>query len=255
VRELISSGSKPVYLENLAYTSGPGTHRQCGWKLRAKRLFDCCVAICSLVLFWPLFLVIWFATWLSGARPVFFWQRRPGRWAKPFTLYKFATMSQERNAGGDLLPDEVRLTRTGRIVRRMSLDELPQLWNVLRGDMSLVGPRPLLMEYLDRYTPEQARRHEVMPGITGWVQVNGRNALSWEEKFKLDNWYVDHWSLWLDLKILWLTALQLLRRVGINHEGHATMPAFAPRQTFASGGNQNLSTVQAPCDAPYEGRG
>jgi lipopolysaccharide/colanic/teichoic acid biosynthesis glycosyltransferase len=135
-------------------------------------------------------------------------------------------MNDRRDAAGNLLPDEQRLTRLGRFLRSTSLDELPELFNVLRGEMSLVGPRPLLMQYLDRYTPEQARRHEVLPGITGWAQINGRNALSWEEKFRLDVWYVDHWNFWLDLKILALTVIKVLRREGISSEGHATAPEF-----------------------------
>lgn len=166
------------------------------------------------------------AVWATMGRPILFKQLRSGLHGRPFYLYKFRTMTDARNAGGQLLPDEQRLTRLGRWLRATSLDELPELWNVLKGDMSLVGPRPLLMEYLERYTPEQARRHEVKPGITGWAQVNGRNALSWEEKFRLDVWYVDNWSLWLDLKILFMTVLKVLRREGISAEGYATMPEF-----------------------------
>lgn len=159
-------------------------------------------------------------------RPVLFRQLRPGLGERPFVLYKFRTMTDERDSQGNLLADEQRLTRLGRWLRATSLDELPELWNVLKGDMSLVGPRPLLMKYLERYTPEQARRHEVKPGITGWAQVNGRNALGWEEKFRLDVWYVDNWSLRLDLKILFMTVLKVLRREGISAEGYATMPEF-----------------------------
>jgi len=158
--------------------------------------------------------------------PILFRQQRPGRFAKPFWLLKFRTMSEQREASGDLLPDAVRLTRVGRLLRAISLDELPQLWNVLRGDISLVGPRPLLMDYLPRYSPEQARRHDVMPGITGWAQINGRNALTWEEKFALDNWYVNNWGLALDLRILLLTLIRVLKRDGITPAGHATMPEF-----------------------------
>lgn len=161
--------------------------------------------------------------------PVLFRQIRPGRYARPFTLLKFRTMSERRDANGDLLPDADRLTRVGRLLRASSLDELPQLWNVLRGDISLVGPRPLLMEYLPRYSPEQARRHEVMSGITGWAQINGRNELTWEEKFALDTWYVDNWSLNLDLRILLLTFKYSLRRKGIFSSGHVTMPQFTRR--------------------------
>jgi len=150
--------------------------------------------------------------------------------AEPFKMVKFRTMSDEQDADGMSLPDEERLSRLGHFLRATSLDELPELWNVLRGDMSLVGPRPLLMEYLDLYTPEQARRHTVRPGITGWAQVNGRNALTWSEKFELDLWYVDNRSFWLDLKILWLTLMKVLSREGISHDGHATMEPFRGTQ-------------------------
>lgn len=159
-------------------------------------------------------------------RPILFHQLRAGLYGRPFWLYKFRTMTDARDSNGRLLPDEQRLTRFGRWLRSTSLDELPELWNVLKGDMSLVGPRPLLVEYLDRYSPEQARRHEMKPGLTGWAQVNGRNALSWEEKFRLDVWYVDNWSIWLDFKILWLTLVKVLTRDGISAHGHATMPEF-----------------------------
>jgi sugar transferase EpsL len=158
--------------------------------------------------------------------PVLFRQLRPGLKGRPFELLKFRTMTNEFDEKGNLLQDEVRLTRTGRLIRRFSLDELPQLINVLRGDMSLVGPRPLLMEYLPLYSPEQARRHEVRPGITGWAQVNGRNELTWEERFELDVWYIQHRTLWLDLKILGLTLLRVLRAQGINEPGAATMTRF-----------------------------
>jgi len=174
-------------------------------------------------------IVVSILVWLSMGRPILFRQRRPGRFAKPFLLLKFRTMSERRDANGDLLPDADRLTRVGRLLRATSLDELPQLWNVLRGDISLVGPRPLLMEYLSRYSPEQARRHDVMPGITGWAQINGRNALAWQEKFAHDTWYVDNWSLNLDLRILLLTFKYSLRRKGIFSSGHVTMPQFARR--------------------------
>ena len=158
--------------------------------------------------------------------PVFLRQSRPGYRGRSFTLYKFRTMLDARGPSGDLLPDDRRLTPLGRFLRRTSLDELPELWNVLQGDMSLVGPRPLLLQYLGRYTPEQARRHEVRPGITGWAQVNGRNAITWEDKFALDVWYVDHWSLGLDLRIIWMTLMQVLSGAGVSAEGHATMPEF-----------------------------
>ena len=157
---------------------------------------------------------------------VFFTQDRPGLHGRIFRVIKYKTMTDERDADGRLLPDEKRLTKVGRLVRSLSIDELPQLLNVLRGDMALIGPRPLLPQYLPLYTPEQMRRHEVRPGITGWAQRHGRNAISWREKFSYDVWYVDHVSLWLDLKIVWLTILSVIRRTGISHEGSATMEPF-----------------------------
>jgi lipopolysaccharide/colanic/teichoic acid biosynthesis glycosyltransferase len=169
---------------------------------------------------------------LSG--PVFFRQIRPGLHGKPFEMVKFRTMTDQKDPDGQLLPDSVRLTPFGRFLRATSLDELPELWNVLKGEMSLVGPRPLLMEYLPLYTPEQARRHEVRPGITGWAQVNGRNAISWEDKFKLDVWYVDHRSLRLDLRILCLTVKKVLMRDGISAAGEATMPMFSGSRTHSN---------------------
>ena len=191
-----------------------------------KRLFDIVVSACALlVLALPLLVVIWMVRRKLGS-PVFFTQVRPGMHGKPFKMVKFRSMTSERGTDGELLPDAERLTPFGRFLRSTSLDELPELWNVLKGDMSLVGPRPLLMEYLPLYSPEQARRHEVRPGITGWAQVNGRNAISWEDKFKLDVWYVDHCSLWLDIKILWLTVKKVLVREGISAAGEATMPRF-----------------------------
>ena len=191
-----------------------------------KRLFDIVVSACALlVLALPLLVVIWMVRRKLGS-PVFFTQVRPGMHGKPFKMVKFRSMTSERGTDGELLPDAVRLTPFGRFLRSTSLDELPELWNVLKGDMSLVGPRPLLMEYLPLYSPEQARRHEVRPGITGWAQVNGRNAISWEDKFKLDVWYVDHCSLWLDIKILWLTVKKVLVREGISAAGEATMGKF-----------------------------
>lgn len=200
---------------------------------RAKRLFDVVVSILLLVLLWPLLGIVAFLVRLRLGRPALFRQQRPGLHGQPFTIFKFRTMTQARDAHGELLPDADRLTRLGRFLRRTSLDELPELFNVLRGEMSLVGPRPLLMEYLERYTPEQMRRHEVRPGITGWAQVNGRNALSWEEKFELDVWYVEHQSLWLDLKIIALTAWKVLTREGISQHGEATAAEFAgsPKQS------------------------
>lgn len=201
---------------------------QSGWRLWIKRLFDRGAALCGLVVLSPLFIVASLLVWLSMRRPVLFRQRRPGRFGSPFTLFKFRTMSERRDKSGKLLSDADRLTRVGRFLRATSLDELPQLWNVLRGDISLVGPRPLLMEYMPRYSSEQARRHDVLPGITGWAQINGRNALSWEEKFSLDVWYVENWSLRLDFSILATTLLRVLKRDGISNQGHATMPEFIP---------------------------
>ena len=189
-----------------------------------KRLFDFFSVLVALVFLWPLLLALAALVWLCHGRPLLFRQQRPGFHGRPFLLLKFRTMNQARDAQGNLLPDAQRLTAFGRFLRASSLDELPELFNVLKGEMSLVGPRPLLMEYLPRYTPEQARRHEAKPGITGWAQVNGRNAISWEEKFKLDIWYVDHGSLWLDLKILALTVLQVSQRKDVSAGGHATMP-------------------------------
>ena len=196
-----------------------------------KRLFDLILVIPSLVLLSPLIGLIAILVWISMGSPVFFRQLRPGRGGKPFVMYKFRTMGEARDEEGKFLPDEVRLTWIGRVLRSTSLDELPELFNVLRGDMSLVGPRPLLMRYLERYTPEQARRHEVRPGLTGWAQVNGRNAITWEEKFALDVWYVDHRSLWLDVKIIAMTVLKVIRKEGISEEGRATTSEFNPQIT------------------------
>jgi len=194
--------------------------------LRLKRAFDLAISALSLVLLSPLLGAIALAVRFRMGSPVFFRQVRPGLHGQPFTLLKFRTMLDVRDAAGNLLPDGERLTRLGRILRSTSLDELPELFNVLRGEMSLVGPRPLLTSYLERYTPEQARRHEMMPGLTGWAQVNGRNALTWEARFELDVWYVDHWSLGLDLRILALTLWKVIKREGISHPGEATMTEF-----------------------------
>lgn len=191
-----------------------------------KRLIDIVGAATGLLLLSPLILLCAIAVARSMGRPVLFRQQRSGRGGKPFGMIKFRTMSDARDADGRLLPDGERLTRVGRLLRSTSLDELPELWNVLVGDMSLVGPRPLLMVYLDRYSPEQARRHEVKPGLSGWAQVNGRNAISWDEKFALDTWYVDNQSLWLDLKIIYRTVTQVVRRKDINSAEAATMPEF-----------------------------
>lgn len=195
-------------------------------KTAMKRFFDITAAATALLLLaLPLAALTWLVRRKLGS-PVFFRQVRPGLHGKPFMMVKFRTMTDARGPDGALLPDAERLTPFGRFLRASSLDELPELWNVLKGDMSLVGPRPLLMDYLPLYSPEQARRHEVRPGITGWAQVNGRNALSWDEKFKLDVWYVDNRSLWLDIRILWLTVKKVLVREGISAEGEATMPRF-----------------------------
>lgn len=195
-----------------------------------KRLVDLVGAGLAIVLLSPLIAIVAYLVRRNLGSPIFFTQRRPGLNGKPFIMYKFRTMSDARDSEGKLLPDDQRLTRFGQFLRSTSLDELPELWNVIKGEMSLVGPRPLLMKYLELYTPEQARRHEVKPGITGWAQVNGRNALTWEEKFRLDVWYVDNWTLTLDLRILWLTFLKVVRRDGISAAGHATMPEFKGSQ-------------------------
>jgi sugar transferase EpsL len=191
-----------------------------------KKIIDFSLAGIGLVLLFPLMLLIAFLLRIDMGTPVFFKQLRPGKSEKPFYFYKFRTMTFETNEQGELLPDAMRLTKLGQWLRKTSLDELPQLWNVIKGDLSLVGPRPLLMEYLPLYTAEQRRRHEVKPGITGWAQVNGRNAISWEEKLKLDQWYVDHRSFLLDLKILWITFTKVLKRKDINQVGHVTMEKF-----------------------------
>lgn len=183
-----------------------------------KRLFDFIVSLCGLLCLSPVMIVTAVLVRIKLGAPVLFRQQRPGLHGQPFFVYKFRTMTDQRDANGNLLSDEIRLTKFGKLLRRLSLDELPQLFNVLKGDMSLVGPRPLLMEYLDRYTPEQARRHDVIPGITGWAQVNGRNAISFAERFELDVWYVDNRTLWLDVKILWMTALKAIAREGVNAE-------------------------------------
>jgi lipopolysaccharide/colanic/teichoic acid biosynthesis glycosyltransferase len=192
----------------------------------AKRVIDIFGAVCGLFLCLPLFIIIALLVRIDSSGPVLFRQERPGLHGIPFVIYKFRTMKEIYDDDGLLLSDEQRLARLGRFLRTTSIDELPELINVLKGDMSLVGPRPLLMEYLDRYTQEQARRHEVKPGITGYAQINGRNTLTWEDKFKLDVWYVDNYSLWLDIKILWMTFIKVLRREGISADGHATMPKF-----------------------------
>ncbi len=191
-----------------------------------KRLFDIIFSITVLLLLSPVFLVISTLIFMTEGKPIFFTQKRSGLNKQSFEFYKFRTMTNEKDNDGNLLPDDKRLTIFGSWLRRTSMDELPSLWNVVKGDMSLVGPRPLLLEYLARYTPEQARRHKVKPGITGWAQVNGRNAITWGKKFKLDVWYVDNRSLWLDLKILFITIWKVLKGEGISQRGHATMEEF-----------------------------
>ncbi len=190
-----------------------------------KRLFDLCGAIVGILIFALPLLLLVCLVWLRLGKP-FFTQVRPGLNGKPFRIVKLRSMTDKRSSDGNLLPDAARLTRFGAFLRSTSLDELPELWNVLSGHMSLVGPRPLLMEYLPLYTPEQARRHDVRPGITGWAQVNGRNAISWEEKLALDIWYIENQSLWLDIKILWLTLHKVLMRHGISAAGEVTASKF-----------------------------
>jgi sugar transferase EpsL len=191
-----------------------------------KILLDFILVSTGIILISPILLITAVLVRLKLGSPILFCQERPGHQGQPFMMYKFRTMTDQRNANGELLPDQDRLTPFGQILRSTSLDELPELLNVLKGDMSLIGPRPLLTRYLDRYTPTQARRHEVKPGITGWAQINGRNAISWEEKFKLDIWYVDNISFWLDCKILLLTFSKVLKRSGISQTGQATMEEF-----------------------------
>lgn len=195
-------------------------------KCFVKRLIDLICSFILIIVLSPLLILLYISVGFKLGRPVLFAQQRPGKDGKIFTLYKFRSMTNARDKSGNPLADEHRLTNFGKLLRKTSLDELPELFNILKGDMSFVGPRPLLVQYLPRYNREQARRHEVKPGLTGWAQVNGRNAISWEEKFQLDVWYVDHWSLWLDLKILYLTLLVVLNRSGISAEGEATISEF-----------------------------
>lgn len=192
----------------------------------SKRLFDIVSAGLALILLSPVMAVVALLVRIKLGSPVIFGQKRPGYKTQLFTIYKFRTMLDTRDAAGKLLPDADRLPHFGRVLRSTSLDELPELWNVLKGEMSWVGPRPLLIAYLDRYSPEQNRRHDVLPGVTGWAQVNGRNAISWPEKFKLDVWYVDHWSFWLDIKILFMTIWKVIKREAINAPGEATSGEF-----------------------------
>lgn len=197
------------------------------YKYFFKRFFDFWISLIALICISPILLVV--TIWLHFANKgagAFFLQERPGKDAKIFKVIKFKTMTDERDENGELLPDSERLTKVGRFVRSTSIDELPQLFNVLKGDMALIGPRPLLVQYLPLYSKEQARRHEVRPGISGWAQCHGRNAISWTEKFKLDVWYVDHVSLWTDLRVIGITIQKVLRRADISEEGHATMEFF-----------------------------
>ena len=191
-----------------------------------KRFFDLVLTIPGFLLILPLLLILALLVRVFHGSPIFFSQLRPGQNGKPFRILKFRTMTNAKDAAGNLLPAKERLTRFGKFLRSTSLDELPELINVLKGEMSLVGPRPLLMDYLPLYSSEQMRRHEAKPGITGWAQVNGRNAISWEEKFSLDIWYVDNWSLWLDIRILAMTIVNVFLRKGINHSANETMPYF-----------------------------
>lgn len=193
-----------------------------------KWIVDRCVAAIALIILSPVLLGVAVAIYLQMGSPVLFAQPRPGKEGRIFTFYKFRTMTSDRNSNGNFLPDEQRLTALGKFLRSSSLDELPQLWNVLKGEMSFVGPRPLIVEYLELYSPEQARRHDVLPGITGWAQVNGRRLLDqfWDKKFQLDVWYIEHWNLWLDLKILLMTGWQVAHQKGITQQGHATSEYF-----------------------------
>jgi sugar transferase EpsL len=211
--------------------------RQVGLPLLAKKAFDRAIALGGLIVAAPFVGAAAVAVRATMGGPVFFRQERPGLRGRPFRIVKMRTMTSEKDATGRLLPDDQRLTALGKFLRASSIDELPQLWNVLRGDLSLVGPRPLLMQYLPLYSPEQGRRHDVLPGITGWAQVNGRNALSWEDKFALDVWYVDNWSFGLDLRILARTAMAIVKRDGISSAGHVTMPNFEGTRADANGSN------------------
>jgi len=197
----------------------------------SKRAFDLIFASGGLILISPILLVISILVWINIGVPIIFKQKRPGYKEKPFWIYKFRTMSEKRDKQGNLLPDKNRITSFGKFLRTFSLDELPELLNIIRGEMSFVGPRPLLMEYLDRYSETQRKRHEVLPGITGWAQINGRNILTWEDKFRFDIWYIDNWSFWLDIKILVITFWKVIKREGISQPGHATSEKFTGNKT------------------------
>ena len=211
---------------SLEDTTGLSIRRQSWFEKTVKRSIDVGVSLLVLVFGLPFFLAIAILIKITSSGPVFFNQRRVGCDGSTFILYKFRTMTDQRDASGRLLPDEQRLPAFGRLLRSTSIDELPELFNVLKGDMSIVGPRPLMMKYLGRYTPEQARRHEAKPGITGWAQINGRNTISWEDRFKLDVWYVDNRSLWLDLRILVRTIWMVIKRESITQQDRATMDEF-----------------------------
>lgn len=212
---------------------------QRGWRLLVKRFLDICTASIGLIVSSPVMLLVAALVRARLGSPVLFRQKRPGFRGQIFEVLKLRTMTDKRDEEGRLLPDEDRLTRFGLFLRSTSLDELPQLINVLRGDLSLVGPRPLLVQYLERYTPDQARRHDVLPGITGWTQVNGRNALTWDEKFSLDLWYVDHWSLLLDMKIIVMTMASVVSRRGISGGGTATMPEYMGANSSGEVGDES----------------
>jgi sugar transferase EpsL len=196
----------------------------------SKRLFDFTFSFLALVILSPIIFVTAILVGIFIGSPILFKQQRPGHKGRPFSIYKFRSMTNRFTRDGSLLPDNERLTRFGRLLRSLSLDELPELFNILRGEMSFVGPRPLLMEYLPLYSPEQARRHDVVPGLTGWAQVNGRNAIDWPTRFKMDVWYVDNWSFWLDIKIIFLTVWKVITREGVNQEGQSTVEYFTGEQ-------------------------
>ena len=210
------------------------------YRFGIKPVLDRLVATIVLLIFSPILLMVAIAIFLRMGSPIVFTQPRPGKHGHIFTFYKFRTMTNDRDAGGNLLRDKERLTAIGQLLRKTSLDELPQVWNVLKGDMSFVGPRPLMVQYLERYSPEQARRHDVMPGITGWAQINGRNTISWEQKLKLDVWYVDNCSLWLDIKILFLTLWKVFKKEGISQQNHATIEEFMGNESIENPHNIKL---------------
>jgi sugar transferase EpsL len=211
-----------------------------------KRLFDILVTSLGVIILSPVMGVVALFVWIRFGRPVLFNQERGGYRGKVFKMYKFRSMTEKKDKSGNLLPDADRLTNFGRFLRSSSLDELPEFFNILRGEMSLVGPRPLYAHYLERYSPEQSRRHLVLPGLTGWAQINGRNVLTWEEKFQLDTWYVDHWSFWLDIRILAITIKKAIQREGINQPGQATAEEFFP--TKENNPNSNYSQIDQPVE-------